>query len=75
MYILYGYIEGLGSYVTENMLYPLPIGKERTLDIVPGGTELAISGVPRGVLGCWKPPEIPKAQQKSAKLKPICENC
>ena len=40
MYILYGYIEGLGSYVTENMFYPLRTGEERILDIVPGGTEL-----------------------------------
>jgi len=40
MYILYGYIEGLGSYVTEKLLYPLRTGEERMLDIVPGGTEL-----------------------------------
>jgi hypothetical protein len=40
MYILYGYKVGLGSYVTEHVLYPLRTGEERILDIVPGGTEL-----------------------------------
>jgi len=58
MYILYGYIEGLGSYVTENFLYPLPTGKERILDIVPGGTQLAISGVPRGFWGDQNRPKF-----------------
>jgi hypothetical protein len=52
MYILYGYIEGLGSYVTENVLYPLRTCEERILDIVPRGTELGTSGVPSGGLGC-----------------------
>ena len=51
MYILYGYI-GLGSYVTENVLYSLRTGEERILDIVPGETELGTSGVPSGDLGC-----------------------
>jgi len=37
IYVLYGYI-GLGSYVTQNVLYLLRSGKERIFDIVPGGT-------------------------------------
>ena len=40
MYILYGYIEGICSYITENVFYLLRTGEERILDIVPGGTEL-----------------------------------
>ena len=39
-YILYGYIEGLSSYVAEHVLYPLRPGEELILGIVPGGTEL-----------------------------------
>ena len=40
MFILYGYIEGLCSNVTENVLYSLRPGEERILDIVPGGIQL-----------------------------------
>ena len=35
-----GYTEGLGSYVTGNVSYPLRTGEESILYIVPGGTEL-----------------------------------
>jgi hypothetical protein len=60
MYILYGYIEGIGSYVTENVLYPLRTGEERTLDIVPGWKELGSSGIPRGI---WVVENTPKLRR------------
>ena len=51
MYILYGYLEGLGPYVTENVLYPFRTVEELILDIVQGRTELGTqvkSGSPAG---------------------------
>ena len=60
------------------VLYFLPIPFSCLSYLLHYPHTLAVSGVPRGGLGCSNPPEIPKALQNHAKLNPIVnavKNC
>ena len=77
-YFLYGYIEGICSYITEKVLCPLRTCEESILDIVPGGTELGTSGIPSVVLRCWKPPKLRRPYKivpNSSRFAKTAKNC